>query len=65
MKEYMINKYLYVRSIKNGTDNNLVRKFHHLLTVGFLVVNNFVIEKYELWLNVEDEYNENSQSCMI
>ena len=50
MREYIINNYLYRRSMKNGADNNLVLIFDNLLTVGFIVVNNFVIEKYELRL---------------
>ena len=39
---------MFVQTLdKNGTDNNLAQKFDHLLTVGFLVVNNFM-KKNEL-----------------
>ena len=43
MRKYIINQCLHRRSMKNGTEK-LVQIFDHLVTLGFLIVRNFVIK---------------------
>ena len=51
----MINQYLYERLVQNGNGNNLGQIFDYSFTVGFMIVNHFFIEKYELWMKFEDD----------
>ena len=48
MRKYNINQFLYKHLMQNGTDNSFVQIFSHSLTVGFLIVNNFMILTYGL-----------------